>query len=211
MSHFKIQLEDTFKFHVEKRKKIYELERCEAFILERGKDIYGHHFMMSLHQRQTFYQLLAYAIEDADTMAEHNLDPRKGLLLMGAQQTGKTAYMRLIQYFFSRRRLCLIKSSRLLAQDFSCQGYEAFTPLFAPHAKVICLDNIGTEQQAKFYGSTCDVVQNTLEHFYEQRFDLAYPRLHFTTSLSANELEKKYGIGFRQMLKEMVNVIVCEH
>lgn len=211
MNHFKLKIEDTFDLHIETRKKIYDLQRCEAFILERGIAIYGHHFMMSLNQLQTFHKLLAYAIEDTESMAKHNLYPQKGLLLMGAQQTGKTAFMRLIQYFFSRRRICPIKSSRLLAQEFSCKGYEAFTPLFAPNAKALCLDNIGTEQPAKFYGSTCDVVYNTLEHFYEQRFDLTYPRLHFTTSLSPSELEKKYGKGFRQMLQEMVNVIVCEH
>lgn len=210
MSHFKLNLEDIFVIDKENKKKIYDIQRCEAFILERGIAIYGHHFMMSFHQRQTFYKLIIYAIGDSVNMEKHDLDANKGLLLMGERQSGKTAYMRLIQYFFSRRRTYDIKSSRLLAQEFSCKGYEAFTSLFAPNAKAICLDNIGTEQQAKFYGSTCDVVYNTLEHFYEQRFDLTYPRLHFTTCLSASELEKKYGTGFRQMLKEMVNVIVCE-
>ncbi|MBB1149751.1 MULTISPECIES: hypothetical protein [unclassified Myroides] len=210
MSHFKLNLEDIFVIDKENKKKIYDIQRCEAFILERGIAIYGHHFMMSFHQRQTFFKLIIYAIGDSVNMEKHDLDGNKGLLLMGERQSGKTAYMRLIQYFFSRRRTYDIKSSRLLAQEFSCKGYEAFTPLFAPNAKAICLDNIGTEQQAKFYGSTCDVVYNTLEHFYEQRFDLTYPRLHFTTCLSASELEKKYGTGFRQMLKEMVNVIVCE-
>lgn len=165
--------------------------------------------MLSLKQRQIFHKLLIYAIEDAENMIKHNLHANKGLLLMGAPQTGKTAFFRLIRHFFSRRRNYEIKSSRLLAFEFSCKGYEAFSSLFEPHAKVLCLDNIGREQVAKYYGSSCDVVYNIVEHLYEQRFDLTYPKLHLTSSLSPSELEKRYGKEFRRMLQEMFTVIVC--
>ncbi|MGG5578780.1 hypothetical protein ACPDHL_15770 [Myroides sp. C15-4] len=97
-----------------------------------------------------------------------------------------------------------------MAFEFSCEGYEAFSSLFEPQSKVLCLDNIGREQVAQNYGSTCDVVYNIVEHLYEQRFDLTYPKLHLTSSLSPSELEKRYGKEFRRMLQEMFTVIVCE-
>ena len=208
MSHFKISLEDTFE--IVGRQKLYDLPKCLAFLQERGTSIYGHHFFMSLHQREMFYKLIAYAIEDAKVMGELGLEPNKGLLLLGNTQTGKTAYFRLIQPFFSRRRNYIIKSSRLIAQEFATNGYAAFDSIFAPNAKVICLDHIGHEQIAKYYGSSCDVVLNIVTHFYEQRFDLTYPRLHITTTLSPTELEEKYGKSFRTMLQELTNVMVCE-
>lgn len=210
MSLYKLELKDTYDLLIDKNLKLYDHKRCEAFILERGKVVFGSHFMLSSKQSQIFHQLIAYAIEDRDMEVKFNLLPNKGLLLLGGAQTGKTAFMRLIQYFFERRKLYEIKSSRILAQDFSCKGYEAFTPLFDPNAKVLCLDNIGREPIAKHFGSTCDVVYNIVEHFYEQRFDLKYPKLHITSSLTPTELEKRYGRGFRAMLKEMFNTIVCE-
>ncbi len=208
MSLYKINIEDTYQ--IKGKKKWYDMNQCLAFVLERGIAIYGNHFFMSLYQKEVFYKLIAYAIEDIESMNYLKISANKGLLLMGDPKTGKTAYFRLIQYFFHRRRNYIIKNSRLIAHEFATTGYEAFDPIFAPHAKALCLDNIGREQTVKYYGATCDVVQNIVEHFYEQRFDLPFPRLHITTALSPTELEKKYGKGFRAMLQDMFNVIICE-
>jgi len=210
MSLYKLELKDTYEVVVDKSLKLYDRKRCEDFITERGKVIFGPHFMISFQQSQIFYRLIAYAIEDQDLEDKFNLSPNKGLLLLGGPQTGKTAFIRLTRYFFDRRRMYEIKSSKLLAHEFSCKGYEALTPLFDPNAKVLCIDNIGKEPIARHFGSSCDVVYNIVEHFYEQRFDLKYPKLHLTTSLTPTELEKRYGKGFREMLKAMFNTIVCE-
>lgn len=208
MNPYKIDIKDTFDLI--DNKKYYRPERCIAYIKERGLHIFGSHFMISPKQKRIFDKLITYAVEDYALMNKLQLFPNKGLLLMGEKSSGKTAYIRLVQSFFSRRRSYTIKSSRLLAQEFSCKGYEVFTPLLESNARVLCLDNIGQEHLAKYYGSTCDVVYYLVEHFYEHRFDLPYPKLHITTSLSPPELEKKYGKGFRTMLQELCNVIICE-
>lgn len=210
MSPYKFELDDTYDVLVDQNLKLYDHKRCEAFITERGKVIFGSHFMLSPKQSHIFHQLIAYAIEDPDMKAKFNLSPDKGLLFMGEAKTGKTAFIRLIQFFFERRKLCEIKNSRVLAQNFSYKGYETIITHFEPHAKVLCLDNIGREPIAKHFGSSCDVVYDIVEHFYEQRFDQKYPKLHITTALTPTELEKRYGKGFRVMLKEMFNTIVCE-
>ncbi|WP_158960354.1 hypothetical protein [Myroides fluvii] len=208
MSNYKLQLKDTYTLLG--REKTYNLDKCHAFILERGKSFFGYHFTITPQQYNIYHMLIAYAIEDQKTMAHFKLDPNKGLLLMGEEGIGKTAYMRLTQPFFPYKKNYDIKVCRLLAQNFSCKGHEIFTPIFANNAKSLCLDNLGKEFIAKHYGTPCDVIYNIVEHFYEQRFDHNYPKLHITTPLSPDELEKKYGKSFRKMLREMFNVIICE-
>jgi len=208
MSLYKIELSDTYDL-IDKNK-MYDLNRCIDFILERGKTIFGYHFTISPKQRTIYYHLLAYAIGDPKKTAEFQLNMNKGLLIHGRPEMGKTAIMRLIQYFFSSQKQYELKPIQLLAQDFSCRGYDIFTPIFAPNAKGICLDNLGRETTMKYYGTSCDIAYHIVEHFYERRFDLTYPKLHIITELSASELEAKYGQHFRKMLREMFNVILCE-
>jgi len=208
MNPYKIELTDTYE--VVDQMKIYNQDRCFEFIVERGKSIFGYHFAISPQQRFLYRQLIAYAIEDQKLTAKLNLDLNKGLLLMGDTGVGKTAIIRLIQYFFSPKKKYEIKHCRVLAQEFSCKGHEIFTPLFAANAKSLCLDGLGRESIARNFGSTCDVIHNVVEHFYEQRFDQTYPKLHLITGLTASELEKRYGKHFRKMLTELFNVVVCE-
>ncbi|MDM1044445.1 hypothetical protein HX004_13880 [Myroides sp. 1354] len=208
MNPYKLKITDTYT--LVNQTKMYDLDQCFAFIQERGKAIFGYHFTLTSRQKELFYKLIAYAIDDQKVMASLKLSSNKGLLLMGEEGSGKTAFMRLTQSFYPHKKNYDIKVSRLLAQDFSCKGYEIFTPIFAPNAKCICLDNVGKEFIAKHYGTSCDVIYDIVEHFYEQRYDASYPKLHITTALSPTELEKRYGKKFRNMVKELFNVIVCE-
>lgn len=208
MNHFKFQLSDTFQLVDQVR--VYHYKNCMEFLLERGKFMYGGHFVITKSQKEVFYKLLVYAIEEPKILAKQELDLSKGILLMGEPGTGKTAFMRLIQSFFLRRKNYEIKTCRLLAQEFSHKGFEVFTPFFEPNAKALCLDNLGNEPLAKNYGNVCDVIPTLVEHFYEQRFDLKFPKLHGTTALSPQEIEKRYGIAFRKRLQAMFNVIICE-
>lgn len=208
MSLFKTQLSDTYE--VENQIKIYDYNRCLDFILERGKSIYGGHFIITKSQKDTFFKLFAYAIEDSKNLNREALDINKGLMLIGEAETGKTAMMRLIKDFFSHKKQYYIKTARIFSQEFSQKGFESINPLFQSHAKPLCLDNIGKENIAKHYGFQYDAVYSIVEHFYEQRYDQGYPKLHITTALSARELENRYGAGFRKMLQAMFNVIICE-
>lgn len=208
MSLCKLQITDTFD--VVGTQKLYNIKTCWQYLLQQGKLIYGSTFIISPQHKTTLYKLLVYAIEDAKEMAKYQLDPRKGILLMGQPNTGKTAMFRLIKSFFPRKKQYDIKTCRILSQEFSLKGFEMTTPLFAPNARPLVLDNLGKEMIAKHYGYASDVVYNIVEHFYEQRYDLPFPKLHITTTLTPIEIEKKYGIAFRKMLTELFNVIICE-
>lgn len=208
MNQCKVQLSDTFD--IIGTQKLYNMVKCWKYLLQQGKMIYGSEFILTKQHKAVLYQLLIYAIEDQKGLNKLTLDPQKGILLMGAPNTGKTAMMRLVKPFFARKKQYEIKTCRALSQEFALKGYEMIAPLLATNAKAIVLDNLGKENIAKHYGQSCDVTHNIVEHFYEQRHDLTYPRLHITTTLSPSEIERKYGIGFRKMLNELFNVIVCE-
>lgn len=208
MNQCKLQIADTFD--IIGTQKLYNMAKCWKYILQQGKMIYGSDFILTRHHKDVLHKLLIYAIEDESIMQRLALDPKKGILLMGEPATGKTAMIRLVKPFFARKKQYEIKTCRVLSQDFSLKGYEMIAPLFTANAKVIVLDNLGKENIAKHYGQTCNVIHNIIEHFYEQRYDLTFPRVHITTTLSPADLERKYGIGFRKMFTEMFNVIVCE-
>lgn len=208
MSNFNLKFTDTFT--IVDNKRLFSISKCWLYLEQQGKSIYGSHFVINNHHKKALYKLLIYAIEDQVEMNRLGLDPNKGILLMGENFTGKTAMMRLTQDFYRKKRRYDIKSCRLLSHNFLLNnGYESLAPLLSPTAKVLVLDNMGTENPVKHFGNTCNVVMDIVEHFYEQRFDLSYPRLHITTTLSPTEISKKYGDGFRAMVKEMFNVVVA--
>lgn len=206
MSHFKIQLSDTYQ--KKDNLNYYNIDKCMDYILERGKNIYGDHFLISKVQGEIFKKLLVYAIEDYQNL--DGLDLTKGLLLMGEEGSGKTAMMHLSKPFFLPKKRFEIKSCRALSQEFSHRGFEATTAILDKNTKPICLDNLGKEFIAKHYGFSCEVIHNIVEHYYEQRFNLEIPKLHITTSLSPKEIENRYGFSFRKMLQTMFNVVICE-
>lgn len=208
MSQCKLQVENTYQ--IIDREKQYNIKMCWRYLMQQGKLIYGGSFTLSAHHKTVYYKLLVYAIRDEQKMEQYNLDPRKGILLMGASNTGKTAIMRLVKPFFLRKMQYDIKTCRALSHEFSHKGFEMTGPLLCTQAKPIVIDNLGQENIAKHFGYSCDIIQNIVEHYYEQRYDMPYPKLHCTTMLSPSEIEKRYGITFRRMLTEMFNVIVCE-
>lgn len=208
MSLYKTNLNDTFE--VIDNVKVFDLSKCMSFIKERGKDMFSPQFIISPFHKHIYFQLLIYAIEDEQMLKSLKLNSKKGLLLMGDSGTGKTAMMHLTKPFFSNKKKYIIKNSSSLANEFSYKGYEAIIPLLSKNAAALCLDNIGKENCSKHFGSTCDTIYTIVEHFYEQRFTLPHPKLHITTSLSPDEIQKRYGLGFRKMLQELCNVIICE-
>ena len=208
MSHYKIKLNDTFE--LKDGVKMFDYPTCLNFIKERGKEIFSPQFIINPYHKKIYFQLLSYAIEDLNQLNNLGINPKKGLLLIGDAGVGKTAMFYLTKPFYSNKRSYVIKSCNALANEFSYKGYEAIMPLIAPSASPLCLDNMGKETNAKHFGNTCDTTYTIVEHFYEQRFTLSYPKLHITTSLSPSEIQNRYGIGFRKMLQELCNVIVCD-
>ena len=196
-------------FEVIEDVKHYNFNHCLRLICQMGKEIYNPNFVINSFHKPVYFQLLSYAVEDHQQLEKMQLDPKKGLLLMGASGTGKTAMMHLCKNFFTRKKHFAILNSKTMYHDFSHRGFDALMPIINGK-KPICLDNLGKEPMAKHFGTNCDTVYTLVEHFYENRYQAPYPLVHLITDLDPLQLEKRYGFGFRKMLQELCNVIVCE-
>ena len=72
-----------------------------------------------------------------------------------------------------------------------------------------CFDDLGAEQQIKYFGNDCNVMAEILITRY-QEFIVNNTITHITTNLSASEIEKMYGNRLRSRMRNMFNVISFE-
>ena len=105
----------------------------------------------------------------------------------------------------------IIKSSRDVSFEFIQEGYEVIwrysrMSFNNGHPKIYCFDDLGTEQNLKYFGNECNVMGEILlsryEHFVSQKMIT-----HLTTNLSASEIEISYRNRLRSRLREMFNQI----
>lgn len=72
--------------------------------------------------------------------------------------------------------------------------------------KIYCLDDLGVEQNLKYYVNECNVIGEVLLSRYE--YYISHDMItHLTTNLSASELECVYGNRLRSRLREMFNLV----
>ena len=100
-----------------------------------------------------------------------------------------------------------------LSFEFISEGYPVIYKYsrysFQPntHApKTYCFDDLGTENNLKYFGNECNVMAEVLL----SRYDLFISRqliTHITTNLSAPEIEAVYGNRVRSRMREMFNLI----
>ena len=107
-----------------------------------------------------------------------------------------------------------VKPCRDISFEFIQDGYQiihkySIGKLYQSEAKTICFDDLGTENNLKYFGNECNVMAEILL----SRYDLYTSKklqTHITTNLSATEIEKNYGNRVRSRLREMVNLISFE-
>ena len=70
----------------------------------------------------------------------------------------------------------------------------------------MCLDDLGVEQNIKYFGNECNTIGEVILHRYELYINQQIIT-HATTNLNAAELEKWYGNRVRSRMREMFNLI----
>lgn len=201
-----LKFEDTYDF-IDQRK-VFNEQRCLQFIYGNGKKIYESEFEFSVYEQEVFLELLFYAIGTPSCLEKTDLQVQKGLMLMGPEGSGKTAYLKLIRGFFPGNRQYKIYNVNQLVADYSLRGYAAIDELFQENAKIICLSGVGYERIGMNYGSSCDVVYEIVQRLYNNRNEDNQPILHLTTRHNVKGLVDRYGERFRTMLKVLVNQMV---
>lgn len=198
-----------------KQAKGYDFEECVTFLNKKGKEQFGEQFAINPADYESIFKLLVYAIKDESNAAKFNINLSKGILLSGPVGCGKTTLMSLLNNFIHQSNRHIMKSCREVSFEFIQDGYEVIHK-YSKNSfnrkgdntwpRAYCFDDLGVENNLKYYGNECNVMAEILL----SRYDLFVQRkmiTHITTNLSASEIEGMYGSRVRSRMREMFNLV----
>lgn len=186
-----------------------------GWIEKKGVELYGNHFRIVENDHSVIYRLIAYFLKDQETAFRYNINLDKGIILSGPVGCGKTSLLNIMKYLTPTGNKFSVKPCRDISFEFIKDGYEvihryANGKLYGTEAKIYCFDDLGIENNLKYYGNECNVMAEVLLSRYDIYIAKRIPT-HLTTNLSASEIEQHYGIRVRSRLREMCNLIAFEN
>ena len=192
----------------------YNYQEVILWLEKKGIEVYGDHFKILENDYPIIYKLIAYFLKDEATCFQYNIYLNKGILLSGPVGCGKTSLMNLMKYLTPIEHKFFVKPCRDISFEFIQDGYQIIHKyskgkLYESEPKTICFDDLGTENNLKYYGNECNVMAEILLSRYDL-FISKKLKTPITTNLSATEIEKHYGNRVRSRLREMVNLIAFE-
>jgi DNA replication protein DnaC len=183
----------------------YDYVNTLTFLQYRGNQKFGNHFRLYKEDLTIISKLLIYFTKTEKLYREYGLDPNKGILLAGPIGCGKTSLMSLMNDFTFDVNHFFIRSTRSIASEFHTEGYQTIHK-FSNNQKIYCFDDLGVEQNMKYFGNECNTIAEILLNRYELMVSQGYVT-HATTNLSASALEAIYGNRLRSRMREMFNLI----
>jgi DNA replication protein DnaC len=185
-----------------------------AWLEKKGVELYGKKFKILETDHEIIYKLIAYSLKDEQACYQFNIDLEKGILLSGPIGCGKTSLMNLMKYLAPAENKFSVKPCRDISFEFIQDGYEVIHryskgKLYQAEPRTYCFDDLGTENNIKYFGNECNVMAEILLSRYDL-FIAKKLQTHITTNLSASEIEKHYGNRVRSRLREMVNLIAYD-
>lgn len=185
-----------------------------VWLENKGINLYGNHFKILESDYPIIYKLIAYFLKDEATSYQYNINLNKGILLSGPVGCGKTSLMNLMKHLATTEHKFSVKPCRDISFEFIQDGYEVIHKyskgkLYQSEPKTICFDDLGTENNLKYYGNECNVMAEILLSRYDI-FTAKKIQTHITTNLSASEIENVYGNRVRSRMREMFNLIAYD-
>ncbi len=192
----------------------YSYPEVIKWIEAKGIELYGNHFKILKIDYPIIYKLIAYFMKDEATCFQYNLNLNKGILLSGPVGCGKTSLMNLMKYLTPTEHKFFLKPCRDISFEFIQDGYEIIHKyskgkLYQSEPKTICFDDLGTENNLKYFGNECNIMAEILLSRYDI-FTTKKIQTHITTNLSASEIETHYGNRVRSRMREMFNLIAYD-
>ena len=189
----------------------YNYPEIITWLEKKGKQDYGEKFHFIEEDMQNLTKLIAYFLQDENLTKQLGIDVTKGILLSGPVGCGKTTLMTLMKYIAPKENKFNLKTCRDISFEFIKEGYEIIHrysrgSYTQTDYKNYCFDDLGVENNLKYYGNECNVMAEIIL----SRYDLFISRkvkTHITTNLSASEIETMYGNRVRSRLRAMLNLI----
>jgi DNA replication protein DnaC len=182
---------------------------------QKGKQSYGDSFTISEEDISIITTLLVYFLNDEITAKTVGIDLNKGILLSGPIGCGKTSLMNIMRLVPQQERKFVLKTTREISFEFIKEGYEVIQRYSSGNklqnnVKNYCFDDLGTENNLKYFGNECNVMGEILL----SRYDLFINKkiiTHITTNLSASEIEAAYGNRVRSRLRQLCNLVAYDY
>ena len=192
----------------------YNYQEIIIWLENKGVELYGNHFKILESDYPIIYKLIAYFLKDEPTCFQYNLNLNKGILLSGPVGCGKTTLMNLMKYLTQTDHKFYVKPCRDISFEFIQEGYDVIHKyckgkLYQSDPKTICFDDLGTENNLKYFGNECNVMAEILLSRYDI-FISKHIQTHITTNLSASEIETQYGNRVRSRMRAMFNLIAYD-
>ena len=186
-----------------------------AWLETKGHELFGNHFKIIQDDYPIVHKLIAYFLKDEQACFQFGINLNKGILLSGPVGCGKTTLMNLMKYLTPTEYKFTVKPCRDISFEFIKDGYEVIHRYSRGKQdqldpKIYCFDDLGLENNLKYYGNECNVMAEILL----SRYDLYISRhiqTHITTNLSASEIENQYGNRVRSRMRELFNLIAYDN
>jgi DNA replication protein DnaC len=189
----------------EKGTRNFDFDKTIYYLQHIGRQKFGKHFRIYKEDLTIISKLLVYFTKSQNYYEKYSIDPNKGILLAGPIGCGKTSLITLMTEFTLQNNHFYMKSTRAIAAEFHEDGYQVIQK-YSWRQQIYCFDDLGVEQNMKYYGNEC----NTIAEILLNRYDLMVKHghvTHATTNLSASDLEALYGNRLRSRMREMFNLI----
>ena len=183
----------------------FDYEKTIYYLQHIGRQKFGKNFRIVKEDLPIISKLLIYFTKCEDLCKEKGIDTQKGILLAGPIGCGKTSLITLMNDFTFDINHFFIRSTRAIAAEFHEEGYQVIQK-YSWTPKIYCFDDLGVEQNMKYYGNECNTIAEILLNRYDLMIRQGYVT-HATTNLSASDLENIYGNRIRSRLREMFNLI----
>lgn len=192
----------------------YSYPEIITWLQTKGQELYGQNFQILETDHPIIFKLIAYFLKDEATCHQFNIDMQKGILLSGPIGCGKTSLMNLMKYLTPIEHKFNIKPCREVSFEFIQDGYSVIHKyskgrLYESDPKIICFDDLGLENNLKYFGNECNVMAEILLSRYDI-FISKHTPTHITTNLSASEIEAQYGNRVRSRMRQMFNLIAYD-
>lgn len=192
----------------------YNYPEIIKWLEQKGKELYGNNFKIFEEDIPIITSLLVYFLKDEITAKTIDIDLDKGLLLSGPIGCGKTSIMNLMRFVPEQKSKYILKPTREISFEFIKEGYEVIQRYTSGNTmqnnvKNYCFDDLGTENNLKYFGNECNVMAEILL----SRYDLFVNKkiiTHLTTNLSASEIETAYGNRVRSRLRQLCNLVAFD-
>lgn len=191
--------------------KTYSYPEVINWLQTKGVYLYGASFKILESDHTVIFKLIAYFLKDEVQCHQWNIDLSKGILLAGPIGSGKTSLMNLMKHLTPIEHKFYVKTCREVGFEFIQEGYQiihkySIGKLYHSEARTICFDDLGIENNLKYFGNDCNVMAEILLSRYDIYISKNI-RTHLTTNLSASEIETMYGNRVRSRLRSMCNLI----